>query len=52
LFVLLRENSLAKMSEWVSDYFSAISWREQVNLQCDDDGVPLCIRPTRLVVFL
>jgi len=27
------ENSLAKMSEWASDYFSAISWREQVNLQ-------------------
>jgi len=34
--------------------FSAISWREQVNFQCNDDEVHFvnCTRPTRLAGFL
>ena len=46
-------------SEWVIGFllsgrkFSDISWREQVNLQCDnDDRCPLFTMPTRLFRFV
>jgi hypothetical protein len=35
-----------RVSEWVSEwvrFISAISWREQVNFQCDNDGIRLVL---------
>jgi hypothetical protein len=62
VFPIMENNIFMKTSEWVNEWvsdccltlsnFSAISWREQVNLQWDDDEVCVVLDQNAELGFL